>query len=93
MQVKPEDAEKGKEWELAGLGLRSKNLFGLKSIKVYAFGLYAEPGGVKEALGAKYGSFSPEALKSNPWFFEDLLASKNDMAVRLVVSSRSENVK
>eukprot|EP00243_Klebsormidium_subtile_P009379 TRINITY_DN466_c0_g1_i1.p1 TRINITY_DN466_c0_g1~~TRINITY_DN466_c0_g1_i1.p1 ORF type:complete len:337 (+),score=77.16 TRINITY_DN466_c0_g1_i1:143-1153(+) len=82
-KVKPEDAAKGQE--LAGMGLRSKNLFGLKSIKVYAFGLYAEPGAVKDALGAKYGTFSPEALKSNPWFFEDLLASKNDMAVRLVI--------
>ncbi|GAQ77742.1 hypothetical protein KFL_000030210 [Klebsormidium nitens] len=84
-KVKPEDAPKGKEWELAGLGLRSKNLFGLKSIKVYAFGLYAEPGAVKDALCAKYGTFSPEVLKSNKWFLEDLLASKNDMAVRLVI--------
>jgi hypothetical protein len=87
--VKPEEAPAGKEWELAGTGLRSKNLFGLKSIKVYAFGLYAEPTGVKEVLGAKYGSYSPEALKTNPWFFEDLLSSKSDLTVRLVVSFRA----
>lgn len=87
--MKPEEAPAGKEWELAGTGLRSKNLFGLKSIKVYAFGLYAEPMGVKEVLGAKYGSYSPEALKTNPWFFEDLLSSKSDLTVRLVVSFRA----
>ncbi|KAJ0966296.1 hypothetical protein J5N97_027434 [Dioscorea zingiberensis] len=67
---------------LLGIGLRKKNLFGLKSIDVYAFGVYADEGDVKK-LSEKYGSISASELKDNKEFFADILDQDLRVTVRL----------
>lgn len=70
---------------LAGVGLRSLTIVKLKSIKIYAFGFYIKPDVLKEQFSEKYGAVTPEELKHNPCFFEDLLRHDLGMTVRLMV--------
>lgn len=70
---------------LAGVGIKSLTLVKLKSIKIYAFGFYIKPDGLKAQLGEKYGLVSPEELKHKACFYEDLLRRDLEMTVRLVV--------
>ncbi|MCL7044982.1 hypothetical protein MKW94_011994, partial [Papaver nudicaule] len=58
---------------LVGTGCRSMKILRIKSLDVYAFGLYVHPDSVCEKLGPKYASVSPSELNNQPEFFEDLL--------------------
>ncbi|BBN12590.1 protein MpPKS/CHS-like3 [Marchantia polymorpha subsp. ruderalis] len=70
---------------LAGVGFRSKTLIRVKSIVIYAFGLYVEPNHLRAKLGDKYAGVPPEELKYRPEFYDDLLSQGVGMTVRLVV--------
>ncbi|MCO5594537.1 hypothetical protein L7F22_048569 [Adiantum nelumboides] len=70
---------------LAGVGLRGLTIMKLKSIKIYAFGLYIRPDALKAQLSDKYGAVSSEELKHDPHFFADLLSHDVGMTVRLMV--------
>ncbi|XP_026430146.1 fatty-acid-binding protein 2-like isoform X2 [Papaver somniferum] len=71
---------------LVGTGCRSMKILRIKSLDVYAFGLYVHPDSVCEKLGPKYASVSPSELNNQPEFFEDLLREDINMTVRLVVN-------
>ncbi|KNA23529.1 hypothetical protein SOVF_022100 [Spinacia oleracea] len=74
---------------LLGIGLRSKSLFGLKNINVYAFGVYADEDDVQKYLKKKYGNISASELKDNKDFHDDLLEADLNLTVRLqIVYSR-----
>ncbi|CAM6088960.1 unnamed protein product [Calypogeia fissa] len=70
---------------LAGVGARAKTLIKLKSIMIYAFGLYVQPDQLREKIGGKYAGVPPEELKHRPEFYDDLLSHGVDMTIRLVV--------
>ncbi|KAH0454435.1 hypothetical protein IEQ34_016359 [Dendrobium chrysotoxum] len=69
---------------LLGIGLRKKNVFGLKSIDVYAFGVYAEVNDVKK-LREKYGVLSESEVRGSKEFFADVLDQDLRMTVRLQI--------
>lgn len=69
---------------LAGVGVRGKNLM-VKSLSIYAFGLYVEPAVLRAELGEKYAGIPPAQLKVSDEFFKDLLSRELGMTVRLVV--------
>eukprot|EP00850_Spirogloea_muscicola_P001502 SM000005S17299 [mRNA] locus=s5:1367510:1369292:+ [translate_table: standard] len=73
--------------ELVATGVRSKSVLGLKKIKVYAFGVYADPGSLRGALGAKYTgtAAAPEALARSRYFLDDVVAGDTALTVRLVI--------
>ncbi|KAJ7299048.1 hypothetical protein O6H91_Y317800 [Diphasiastrum complanatum] len=71
--------------QLAGIGLRKKNILGLKRIVVYAFGVYADADALNEKLGEKYAKVVPEKLKEDKAFYEDIVSGDIDLAVRLVI--------
>ncbi|KAI3997482.1 hypothetical protein MKX01_008089 [Papaver californicum] len=71
---------------LVGTGCRSMKILRIKSLDVYAFGLYVHPNSVCEKLGPKYASVSPSELNNQPEFFEDLLREDINMTFRLVVN-------
>ncbi|MCO5602552.1 hypothetical protein L7F22_056685 [Adiantum nelumboides] len=71
--------------QLAGVGLRKKSILGLKSITVYAFGVYANEVSLRDKLGLKYTDHSGADLKKNKQFHDDIVASDFDLAVRLVI--------
>ncbi|MCO5606349.1 hypothetical protein L7F22_060537 [Adiantum nelumboides] len=79
-----QSAKTGKQ-VLAGVGLRGLTIMKLKSIKIYAFGLYIRPDVLKAHLSDKYGAVSSEELKHDPRFFADLLSRDLGMTVRLIV--------
>ncbi|CAL9748508.1 unnamed protein product [Musa acuminata subsp. burmannicoides] len=58
---------------LVGIGSRSMRIIKLKSLKLYAFGLYVHPDSICEKLGSKYASVPVAELKNHSDFFEDLL--------------------
>lgn len=70
---------------LVGVGFKSLNIIKIKSIKIYAFGFYIKPDGLKVQLGEKYRALLSEELKNNFSIFEDLLRHDLEMTVRLVV--------
>ncbi|GLJ12463.1 hypothetical protein SUGI_0191540 [Cryptomeria japonica] len=70
---------------LVGVGSRSTTIAKVKSIKVYAFGLYVQLDCLCNKLQQKYFNVPPEELKNRPEFFEDLLRQDMWMTVRLVV--------
>ncbi|KAJ4968104.1 hypothetical protein NE237_014805 [Protea cynaroides] len=70
---------------LLGIGLRKKSVLGLKSIDVYAFGVYADESDIKNFLNEKYGKLSVSVLKENKEFQEDVLAKDIGMTVRLQI--------
>ncbi|XP_008786652.2 fatty-acid-binding protein 2 isoform X2 [Phoenix dactylifera] len=71
---------------LIGTGSRSVRIIKLKSMNVYAFGLYIQPDSVCEKLGPKYSSVPVGELQNRTEFFEDLLREDIHMTVRLVVN-------
>ncbi|XP_077236360.1 chalcone-flavanone isomerase family protein [Tasmannia lanceolata] len=71
---------------LVGTGSRSMTVVKIKSLKVYAFGLYIHPDSVCEKLGPKYASVPINELNNRPDFLEDLLREDIHMTVRLVVN-------
>ncbi|CAI5997213.1 unnamed protein product [Closterium sp. NIES-65] len=73
---------------LAGVGVRNKNLLGLKNIKVYAYGVYVDQAALKKQLSSKYGGMKGEALKGSRWLVEDAITADVTMAVRLVIFYR-----
>eukprot|EP00250_Pteridium_aquilinum_P015176 c22427_g1_i1 orf=365-1597(-) len=70
---------------LAGVGLKSVTIVKLKSIKIYAFGLYIRPDFFKAHFSEKYSAVPPEELKHDPCFYEDLLRFDLGLTVRLMV--------
>lgn len=60
---------------LVGIGSRSMRIIKLKSLKLYAFGLYVHPDSICEKLGSKYASVPVAELKNHSDFFEDLLSA------------------
>ncbi|KAF5186846.1 Fatty-acid-binding protein [Thalictrum thalictroides] len=71
---------------LVGTGSRSMKIFKVKSLKVYAFGLYVQPDSICRKLGPKYASVPVGELNHRPEFFDDLLRESIHMTVRLVVN-------
>ncbi|KAJ0983815.1 hypothetical protein J5N97_002171 [Dioscorea zingiberensis] len=71
---------------LVGTGSRSMTVIKIKSLKIYAFGLYVHPDSVCEKLGPKYASVPVPELMSRVDFFDDLLRQDIPMTVRLVVN-------
>uniref|UniRef100_A0A804MS19 Chalcone-flavonone isomerase family protein n=1 Tax=Zea mays TaxID=4577 RepID=A0A804MS19_MAIZE len=59
----PTEAAVGRR--LLGIGLRKTSVLGLKSIDVYAFGVYADDNDLKQQLKEKYSKFSVSELKGN----------------------------
>lgn len=70
---------------LVGIGSRSKTIAKVKSLKIYAFGLYVHPDSLCKKLGERYSTLPLEELKNHPNLFEDLLRHDLQMTVRLVV--------
>ncbi|CAL0310347.1 unnamed protein product [Lupinus luteus] len=70
---------------LLGIGFRRKSIFGLKSIDVYAFGVYADNNDVKNYLAEKYGALSGSQLKGNKEFIQDVLENDISITVRLQI--------
>lgn len=70
---------------LVGIGSRCKTVAKVKSLKIYAFGLYVHPNSVCKKLGERYSNLPLEELKNHPDLFEDLLRHDLQMTVRLVV--------
>ncbi|PKA49579.1 Fatty-acid-binding protein 2 [Apostasia shenzhenica] len=71
---------------LVGTGFRNLRVIKLKSLKVYAFGLYVNVDSVCEKLGLKYVSVPINELQNCSDFYEDLLREDIGMTVRLVVN-------
>lgn len=71
---------------LVGVGSRSMRIIKVKSLKLYAFGLYVHPDSVCEKLGPKYATVPIKELMNRPDFLEDLLRENIHMTVRLVVN-------
>ncbi|KAK1308321.1 Fatty-acid-binding protein 2 [Acorus calamus] len=71
---------------LVGTGSRSMRIVKVKSLKVYAFGLYIHPHSLCEKLGQKYASVPINELMNCPDFYHDLLREDIHMTVRLVVN-------
>ncbi|WOL10184.1 fatty-acid-binding protein 1 [Canna indica] len=69
---------------LTGIGLRQASILGLKSINVYAFGVYADDNDIKR-LSWKYGNFSISDLKKNEEFITDVLDQDIRLTVRLQI--------
>eukprot|EP00249_Psilotum_nudum_P004202 c17744_g1_i1 orf=332-1243(-) len=71
--------------KLAGMGLRKKTLLGLKNVTVYAFGIYADEGSLREKLGSKYIRYSTTQLQQSKEFYQDIITSDSNLTVRLVI--------
>ncbi|OIW05011.1 hypothetical protein TanjilG_06423 [Lupinus angustifolius] len=70
---------------LLGIGFRRKSIFGLKTIDIYAFGVYADNNDIKNYLAEKYGAVSASELKGNKELTEDLLENDISMTIRLQI--------
>eukprot|EP00897_Mesotaenium_endlicherianum_P005744 jgi/Mesen1/5198/ME000258S04288 len=70
---------------LSGLGIRNKVLFGLKNIRVYAYGVYANAPNLHAKLAPKYANIPPGALAENKFFYDDVIGEDTELAVRLVI--------
>ncbi|XP_062187255.1 fatty-acid-binding protein 1-like [Phragmites australis] len=79
----PAEAAGGRR--LLGVGLRKTSVLGLKSIDVYAFGVYADGNDLKQQLKEKYHKFSVSELKENSELINDALERDIRMAVRLQI--------
>lgn len=71
--------------QLAGTGVRKKSILGLKSINVYAFGVYVDENSLKEKFVDKYGKMSVTELKDSKEFIEDLIGNDLSLTVRLEI--------
>ena len=58
---------------LVGIGSRSKAVSKVKSLKIYAFGLYVQPDSVHKKIGESYSNVPLEELKNHSDLFEDML--------------------
>ncbi|KAF3332992.1 fatty-acid-binding protein 1 isoform X2 [Carex littledalei] len=81
-EVFPEEVDGGRR--LLGVGVRRANVLGLKSIDVYAFGVYADDCDTKK-LNEKYGATSLSELKDKKELIADALESDIRMTVRLQI--------
>ncbi|KAL6657752.1 hypothetical protein ACP70R_005532 [Stipagrostis hirtigluma subsp. patula] len=79
----PAEAAGGRR--LLGVGLRKASVLGLKSIDVYAFGVYADANDLKQQLKEKYQKFSVSELKENSELINDAIERDIRMTVRLQV--------
>ena len=73
---------------LVGIGSWSKAVSKVKSLKIYAFGLYVQPDSVRKKLGERYSTLPLEELKNYPDLFEYMLKQDLQMTVCLVVLYR-----
>jgi len=67
---------------LMGMGIRTKTFL---KVKVYAFGLYVDPVGAREAL-SEFAGKSAKELEKDPLFFGALLQRQFSMSLRLVMT-------
>ncbi|CAN6199503.1 unnamed protein product [Urochloa humidicola] len=79
----PTEASSGRR--LLGVGLRKTSVLGLKSIDVYAFGMYADGNDLKQLLKEKYQKFSASELKGNAELINDVLEHDIRMTVNLQI--------
>ncbi|WVZ66416.1 hypothetical protein U9M48_015635 [Paspalum notatum var. saurae] len=79
----PTEAATGRH--LLGVGLRKTSILGLKSIDVYAFGVYADGEDLKQQLKEKYRKFCVSELKENAELINDALEHDIPMTVRLQI--------
>ncbi|KAK7383373.1 hypothetical protein VNO78_29050 [Psophocarpus tetragonolobus] len=77
---------------LVGTGSRTMTIVKIKSLKVYAFGVYIHPYSLCEKLGPKYASISADELDNHHDFYKDLLREDINMTVRLVVNCRGMKI-
>ncbi|KAK7377080.1 hypothetical protein VNO80_02500 [Phaseolus coccineus] len=77
---------------LVGTGSRTMTIVKIKSLKVYAFGVYIHPYSLCEKLGPKYASISADELNNHHDFYRDLLREDINMTVRLVVNCRGMKI-
>eukprot|EP00270_Netrium_digitus_P008006 TRINITY_DN2366_c0_g1_i2.p1 TRINITY_DN2366_c0_g1~~TRINITY_DN2366_c0_g1_i2.p1 ORF type:complete len:331 (+),score=79.53 TRINITY_DN2366_c0_g1_i2:61-993(+) len=73
-----------KSSKLLGLGVRNKKLLGLKNLRIYAFGVYADAASLKDKLGAKYASSKLDSVA----LLKDVIKQDVVLTVRLVISYR-----
>ncbi|CAI7772162.1 unnamed protein product, partial [Closterium sp. NIES-53] len=80
---------------LAGVGIRDTVIARIKSVKIYAFGLYVSPSslGGDEHLKAKYSAMPLDELRVSQEFYDDLLSRDIGMTVRLVLHYRGLSMK
>ncbi|PNS92694.1 hypothetical protein POPTR_018G048500v4 [Populus trichocarpa] len=71
---------------LVGTGSRTMTIIRIKSLKIYAFGVYVHTNSVCEKLGPKYASIPMGELIKHRDFYEDLLREDISMTVRLVIN-------
>ncbi|CAL5086039.1 unnamed protein product [Urochloa decumbens] len=79
----PTEAAAGRR--LLGVGLRKTSVLGLKSIDVYAFGVYADGNDLKQHLKEKYQKFSASELKESAELINDVLEHDIRMTVNLQI--------
>ncbi|BAT82486.1 hypothetical protein LR48_Vigan07g254900 [Vigna angularis] len=77
---------------LVGTGSRTMTIVKIKSLKVYAFGVYIHPYSLCKKLGPKYASISADELNNHQDFYQDLLREDINMTVRLVVNCRGMKI-
>ena len=70
----------GARMDLLGTAVRTKTIL---SVKVYAYGLYADPYGAQEALAA-FGDKTAKELYKDPAFYDVLLEDNFSKCVRMV---------
>ena len=58
---------------LVGIRSWSKAVSKVKSLKIYAFGLYVQLDSVHKKFGERYSTLPLEELKNHPDLFEDML--------------------
>lgn len=77
---------------LVGTGSKVMTIIKIKSLRVYAFGVYIDPSSMCEKLGPKYASIPAADLKKCKNFYEDLLREDVDMTIRLVVNFKGMKI-
>lgn len=70
---------------LAGVGIKGFSIVKIKTVKLYAFGFYIEPNGLRAQLGGNHKLLSTEELTDDPSVYEEILRHDLEMTVRLVV--------
>jgi hypothetical protein len=55
---------------IAGTGVRSKKIAGIKSLDIYALALYVDEEGARRALHSKFGKLSPDTLAKTQALFD-----------------------
>lgn len=79
---------------LTGFGVRNKKLMGMKTIKVYAVGLYVDPKAAKKLLSSKQADISAVQGIPEQAVFDDLVTSDDvEKSLRMVISFGGVNKK